>query len=534
MGNFLCDCNRSSNPPQKRHVKTNSFDAAIETEIKTKTTYPTSRIIKSQPSFTKETTLTEFWSNLEQSSIINKGQGNPEDKYEFIEIIGKGSFGTVHKVKNKKTGEQRAIKIIPKQTKGILMEKKIITEIELLEQIDHPNIIKLYEFYDLEDKICIVSELGNGGPLSKYKGSPKMTSELEIAIIMFQLLSAVNYCHNKNLMHRDIKPDNILVENKQQQGHFHIKLIDFGTAKMYLNSEQTQVIGSAHFIAPEVLLGNYTHKCDLWSCGIVLYYLLTTKYPFDAKNKNDIYTKIKKCNYDRLEGNQYKKISPEAKDLVHKLIKSDFNERLSAQKALEHIWFKKLKVKEKLYDLGVNQMKELLNNIFTFNMEKTLQIPVINYLVHNNLEGSSYVNYASILFSKIDINNDGSLNKNEFIQNMNMIFSEFDTEIDKEFLMEVFDKIDVDKSNKIGYREFVCAAVDRKELLKDNMLKEAFEFFDKDKNGSISLEEIKKAFSKTQGYNHNDFNEILKQIDLNNDAVIDFAEFKSMMKAILD
>jgi calcium-dependent protein kinase len=179
-------------------------------------------------------------------------------------------------------------------------------------------------------------------------------------------------------------------------------------------------------------------------------------------------------------------------------------------------------------------MKELLNNIFTFNMEKTLQIPVINYLVHNNLEGSSYVNYASILFSKIDINNDGSLNKNEFIQNMNMIFSEFDTEIDKEFLMEVFDKIDVDKSNKIGYREFVCAAVDRKELLKDNMLKEAFEFFDKDKNGSISLEEIKKAFSKTQGYNHNDFNEILKQIDLNNDAVIDFAEFKSMMKAILD
>jgi calcium-dependent protein kinase len=98
----------------------------------------------------------------------------------------------------------------------------------------------------------------------------------------------------------------------------------------------------------------------------------------------------------------------------------------------------------------------------------------------------------------------------------------------------VFDKIDVDKSNKIGYREFVCAAVDRKELLKDNMLKEAFEFFDKDKNGSISLEEIKKAFSKTQGYNHNDFNEILKQIDLNNDAVIDFAEFKSMMKAILD
>ena len=201
---------------------------------------------------------------------------------------------------------------------------------------------------------------------------------------------------------------------------------------------------------------------------------------------------------------------------------------------MEHIWFKKLKVKEKLYDLGVNQMKELLNNIFTFNMEKTLQIPVINYLVHNNLEGSSYVNYASILFSKIDINNDGSLNKNEFIQNMNMIFSEFETEIDKKFLMEVFDKIDVDKSNKIGYREFVCAAVDRKELLKDNMLKEAFEFFDKDKNGSISLEEIKKAFSKTKGYNHNDFNEILKQIDLNNDAVIDFGEFKSMMKAILD
>lgn len=533
MGNFFCDCNRNTtNNIQQRHIVLNS----MEHKHKKEQNYPSSIINNNNKTavYSTESTLNEICNNNDDSIIISKGKGQPEDKYNVISTIGQGSYGIVYKIMNKTTNELYTMKTIPKQNQTIHhIQKQIIKEIEFLEQIDHPNIIKIHEFYDLEDKICIISELCEGSPLSKYKGSPEMSSELEIAIIMFQLLSAINYCHNNNIIHRDIKPNNILIDNKHYKGHFNIKLTDFGTAKLYINPEKPNIIGSTHFTAPEVLNGTYAQKSDLWSCGVLLYYLLTTKYPFDGNDNNEIYTKIKNCVYDKLEGKQYKKISSEAKDFVYKLIKVDYNERLSANQALEHIWFNKLKIKDKLYDLNINQMKSLLNNIFTFNVEKTLQIPVINYIVHNNLEKSSYINYAGILFNKIDINNDGCINKNEFIHNINLIFSEFDTEIDKEYLIKIFDKIDIYKSNKIGYTEFVGAAVDRNELLTENILKEAFCFFDKDNSGTISLSNIKHAFSTVKGYNDNDFTAILEQINLINNDVINLKEFTTIMKAII-
>ena len=132
--------------------------------------------------------------------------------------------------------------------------------------------LKIFEFYDCPEHICIISELGKGGSLSKSLNNLVKESEVVKAHIMFQLLSAINYCRSMNLMHRDIKPDNILLEEKNKNGVYNIKLIDFGTAKFFVNV-QHQITGSAHFIAPEVLNGEYNEKCDLWSCGVILYAL---------------------------------------------------------------------------------------------------------------------------------------------------------------------------------------------------------------------------------------------------------------------
>lgn len=535
MGNFFCDCNRNTtNNIKQKHIVLNSLDPSLKT--KKEDTYPSSTINNTNTtSISKQTTLNVFWNSIDQSPIISKSKGLPEDKYTITATLHQSNTSSIHQLKHKNTNETRAMKTIPKQT-TFPTEKSIVHEIEILEQLNHPNITKVYEFYDLEDRICIVSDLCEATPLTAYKGSPKMSSELEIAIIMYQLFNAIHYCHNKTLMHRDITPDNILIENKRYKGHFHIKLINFSSTKLYINPKATTCTLCK---APEAIGGNHTYKSDLWSCGVVLYYLLTTKFPFYANETNDIHHKIKHCIYDKLEGKQYKKISPEAKDLVYKLININYNERFTADNALKHIWFHKLKIKDKLFDLTLNQMKTLLNNIFAFDIDKhKYQIPVINYIIHFQFKKIAYVNYAAILFNKIDINNDGTLNKNEFVHNINLIFSEFDTEIDKEFLLEIFNKIDVDNKGIIKYVEFVATACDKSDLLKNEILQEMFEHFDKDNNGKVVVNDVIQAFDTIKGYNGNEVSDVvMKVIDVsengNTHKSIEFNVFASIMKAII-
>ena len=117
---------------------------------------------------------------------------------------------------------------------------------------------------------------------------------------MYQIFSAVNYCHSMNIIHRDLKPENILIEKKEGK-KYSIKIIDFGTAKLYeKNKKEKKVIGSSYYIAPEVLTENYNQMCDLWSCGVILYILLSGKAPFAGKTDSIILEKIKIGKYNML------------------------------------------------------------------------------------------------------------------------------------------------------------------------------------------------------------------------------------------
>ena len=529
MGNLFCDCTRKAETPSRPDDNIPDFKESptIQNKIISHTKAKTEI-----DGFSKKTTMNEIWNNLEQSSIIGKGKGNPRDKYQFMEQIGAGTFGVVYKAKIKKTGELRAIKIIKKQKDSIAYEKNIIREIELLESIDHPNIIKIYEFYDCPEYICIVSELGKGGSLANNLNTILNESETVKALIMFQLLSAVNYCHSMKIMHRDLKPENILIEQKTSNGIYNIKLIDFGTAKFVINV-QTQITGSPHFIAPEVLNAKYTEKCDLWSIGVILYVLFKGAYPFEGKSRAQIFEHIKQGKYD-LKSKPFDRVSSKAKDLIQKLLKVDPTERISASRALDHGWFTSLKIKEQLFDLDIEVAKKLLNNIYNYSTSNRLQKPVIAYLVHNHGDKNKFVKAATTLFTKIDINNNGALERGEFIKNTKELYKQYNQKVDEHYLGSLFDKIDSDNSRQIGYREFVCAAVDKKVFLGEEMLKDAFNFFDRDKSGSITLDELKKAFSSFKGYKTRDFTKILKEIDINNDSKIDFIEFQQMMRKIIE
>ena len=285
-------------------------------------------------------------------------------------------------------------------------------------------------------------------------------------------------------------------------------------------------------MAPEVLNKKYTNKCDMWSLGVILYYLFTKRLPFKGKNKPQLSYYIQNCKYNINLG-PLKHASDELKDLIQKLLVINIEDRISVNDALNHLWFKKLQIKEKLSELSPEQINECLMNIKKYKPEKVLQQASIAFLIHNfpHYEGIKIANY---LYLKIDHNNNGVIEKNEFVKELTNLFKEQNQEIEENYILELFDIIDADKSGYIEHEEFIRAAANKNDLLKESILKNCFEYFDKNKNGEITVDEIKETFKNyKEKLTEEEFISVIKECDLNQNGVIDYEEFKTVMETIL-
>lgn len=547
MGGVFCDCNRNQNSQENynnninKNIKNASTGRPLQRNVVEHSSFPmlsTSQVpsfAKLESKGSKISTLSEdFFLGIDKAYIIGKGQGSPKDYYQFGSQIGKGSFGSVFMAKHKQTGDLRAIKIIKKShgDRSTWITNDIIREIELLKSLDHQNIVKIFEFYEGVKMFYIVTEYCKGGELFAKLRQEGGQDEITSGIIMFQLLSAINYCHSRKIMHRDLKPENIMLEDKTKNGMIHIRVIDFGTAKIYEKEFENQTIGTPYYIAPEVIDKKYNEKCDIWSLGVIMYVLLKGKFPFVGNDRDQIFANIKKGIFD-ITSPPFDQISKEAIDLLKKLLVVNPNKRISAEDALNHKWFNKMKIKEKLSELPVRIMKELLSNIYNYHPDKVLQQAALAYLVHNNPQMKEVHNACS-LYIKIDKNNDGLIKRNEFSTGLQYLFQEQGQEIDDEMLEDFFRIIDSDGSGDIEYEEFVRAAIDKKKFLDDRILQFAFDFFDKDKSGKITLEEVKEVFHQNKEFPEQDFQLIIDEVDINSDGMIDFKEFKEMMSHILN
>ena len=168
---------------------------------------------------------------------------------------------------------------------------KFFNEVDILRKADHPNIIRLYEFYEDEKHYHLVTEYISGGELFDFIIKSKMFSEGIAANFLRQILSAVAYCHEHNIVHRDIKPENILLDKESPDAT--VKVIDFGTSAIYEETKQlTQKYGAAYYIAPEALRRDYNEKCDVWSCGVILYIFLCGRPPFSGRNDKEILLRV--------------------------------------------------------------------------------------------------------------------------------------------------------------------------------------------------------------------------------------------------
>ena len=338
-----------------------------------------------------------------------------------------------------------------------------------------------------------------------------------------------------NIIHRDLKPENILITNKDgdDKDLLYVKIADFGTAKIFKeNQNENLIIGSPFYIAPEVIDKQYTEKCDLWSCGVLLYIFLSTKVPFNGKTNKEIFEKIKLGEYD-LNMSPWNTISKNAKDLISKLLEIDIKKRISAEDALKHNWFKENKSKELFNNIENKVITEkLVNNLINYKSISVIQETALAYLVHNFNQTKSVID-ACKLFNIIDIDGDGKINEKDLFDGLKKIIKRKCLEND---CKEIFNNIDMNHNGFLEYEEFVRAAVDKKEFFNEQFLRFAFNYFDKDKDDTIDYNEIEMVFKDNivdRKNIHEGLQKIITEVDINKDGKITFDEFCSVMKKML-
>jgi len=477
---------------------------------------------------------------LDSKVFVGKGSTDPNQIYIRKKILGRGSFGTVYLVKQKELSRYFAMKVIKKSSaKNKEEEESLMNEIEILRKLDHPNILKITDFYPLKTEYNIITEYCQEGELFDEIKAHAPFNEVLAAWYMRQILSAVSYCHSMNILHRDLKPENILIVKRQKNGFHPIKIIDFGTAKVFQKEKNEHLlIGSAYYIAPEVLSRNYTELCDLWSCGVIMYILLTGRPPFNGINEEEIMKKIKEGVYD-LTKYPWGVISDDAKDLIKGLLQVNPKKRYNAKEALAHKWFQSEKVKanQSAYNIKNRQLNKLVDNLIKYRADNILRCAVVALLVHNSIQ-LNQAHDAVKLFNKIDKNGDGKISREELFDGLQPYKKDLDDDELRKQVESIFNNIDTDHNNYIEYEEFVRAAIDKNHFLSVNFLQFAFNYFDKDHDGGITYEEVKNKFYQNDK-NKNSFKaqeqlqKAFNEIDINGDGKLSFEEFGKMMENII-
>ena len=472
---------------------------------------------------------------LNNDVIVSDTKQDPKEIYIKEKKMGEGSFGEVWLVRHKILGKEFAMKIIEKSPYS--NTKQIINEIEILKTLDHPNILKILEFHLTDDKFYIITDYCPEGELFQEIDKKSTFSEKETSFVIYQILQAVRYCHKMRVIHRDIKPENIMISSRESNGLIHVKLIDFGTAKIFsVGNKQKALVGSSYYIAPEVLKGKYDEECDLWSVGVIMYIMLTGYPPFNGEDDDSILKSVSTGKYDTTL-DTYQSLTPNAKDLITRLLKYNPSDRITAKDALAHPWFQTNEF-EKIYrvnTISANEAINLINNLELYKSDNIIKCAVLAYLVHQNTNIKECVD-ASYLFTDIDLNKDGKLEKNELVSAYTKYYglSQDQATIKAN---NVFQNIDTDNNGFIESEEFIRACINPNIFMDKKYLLTAFNYFDEDKNGNISVSEVEKKFyqsAKNQNENTKlKLRNMFSQIDINNDGQISFDEFSKMIKGII-
>lgn len=273
--------------------------------------------------------------------------------YTIKEKLGSGSFAVVKRGIRKADGKNYAIKYIDKTALKKDDEVMLESECAVLKEVHHPNIVKLYEIFNTPKELILVMEMVTGGEmLEKLKETEKYT-ENDAADAVERVADGLAYLHSKGIAHRDLKPENLLLCADDDEAK--VKIADFGFAKM-MDEEHHMLqtaCGTPEYVAPEVLAQTgYDVECDIWSLGVVMYVMLCGRPPFWDRHQPRLFKKIKEEPVTFPRKWDWDKISPEAKDLIQRMLMKDPKQRITAVNMSKHPWFELMRNEQSVHNLG--------------------------------------------------------------------------------------------------------------------------------------------------------------------------------------
>lgn len=307
------------------------------------------------------------------------GKKTFDGEYARGKKLGEGAFSVVIEGSKKSTNESFAVKVV---TKSKLTKEDSIAlkdEIQVLNELKHQHIIRLYDVFEEKDFWYLVTEKMSGGELFDRIVSKSFYNEKEARDVCKILFESIGYCHSKSVAHRDLKPENLLLRTEENDSE--INIADFGFAKKVLTSNSlTTQCGTPGYVAPEILDGvAYDTKADMWSLGVIVYILLGGYPPFIEQNQRELFRKIRKGQYEFHE-EYWGSVSDDAKDFISCLLTVQPSKRLSAAEALNHKWMKKEAHVLAEQDLGSN-----LSELRKYNAKRKFKAAVNAVILANKM-----------------------------------------------------------------------------------------------------------------------------------------------------
>ncbi|KAG0592895.1 hypothetical protein KC19_1G288500 [Ceratodon purpureus] len=452
------------------------------------------------------------------SGILGKPLRDIKKNYTLGRELGRGQFGVTYLCTEKETGVAYACKTIAKRK---LSTKDDIEDVKREVQIMHhlsgtPNIVELKDVFEDKHSVNLVMELCAGGELFDRIVAKGHYSERAAADMCRVIVNVVHRCHSLGVFHRDLKPENFLLASKDEDAP--LKATDFGLSTFFKPGDVFQdIVGSAYYVAPEVLKRSYGPEADVWSAGVIVYILLCGVPPFWAETEKGIFDAVMRGHID-FKNDPWPKISNGAKDLVKKMLNPNVRERLTAQQVLDHPWMKVDGASDEPLD---NAVLTRLKNFSAANKMKKLALKVIA----ESLSEEEIVGLRE-LFKSMDTDNSGTVT----IQELKVGLLKKGTRLTETDMKKLMDAADVDGNGNIDFNEFISATMHMNKTQKEDHLFAAFQHFDTDNSGFITVYELQEAMEKNGMGDPQTIQEIISEVDTDNDGRIDYDEFVAMMR----
>ncbi|TVU32038.1 hypothetical protein EJB05_23754, partial [Eragrostis curvula] len=415
-------------------------------------------------------------------------------KYELGKEVGRGHFGHTCLARARKgdmRGQVLAVKVIskakvdsPLMTTAISIED-VRREVKILKALSlsgHSNLVKFYDACEDALNVYIIMELCEGGELlDRILSRGGRYQEADAKLIVEQILSVVAFCHLQGVVHRDLKPENFLFSTKDE--HSPMKIIDFGLSDFIRPDERlNDIVGSAYYVAPEVLHRSYSTEADMWSIGVITYILLCGSRPFWARTESGIFRSVLRAD-PNFDDSPWQSVSPEAKDFVKRLLNKDYRKRMTAAQALSHPWLR-------------DEQRQIPLDILVFKLAKAyLRSTPLKRAALKALSRAITEDELIYIRAQYNLLEPSSRDGRISIDNFRMALLQKCTDAMKESrTLEILNALEPLAYRRMDFEEFRAATISPYQLEAlgrwEEIASTAFEYFEQEGNRAITIEEL--------------------------------------------